>query len=145
VIKFIMISSFVLTGCSAAHVRGRPAETVQECRADFVTETKAARGGVLVGGTLGQAITSTVISAGATTAAKRGARTRYVNCLAKLGQTPETAEALIQANASTPVPHQRATTRSPASKRSVTGNSANGKNCSLELVGGTGYACVGRR
>jgi hypothetical protein len=86
VIYLCAVSAVALSGCSAAQVRGTPAQTAQECQEDWGQETRAAKSGSLTSTASAGAFLATVfVSAVATTSAKSAANDRYRACMARIG------------------------------------------------------------
>jgi len=61
VIYLCAVSAVALSGCSAAQVRGTPAQTAQECQEDWGQETRAAKSGSLTSTASAGAFLATVL------------------------------------------------------------------------------------
>lgn len=84
-LAFVAVGALVLSGCTAADLRGTPAASPEECRADWAQERRAASGGVVNTGSLGAAIATLVVSSAISADRKQAANDRFRACMARFG------------------------------------------------------------
>ena len=143
----IAATALILSGCTAADLRGTPASSPEECRADWQQERRAAGAGAVSTANAAAAIATIFVSAAISADRKQAANNRFKTCLARFGVTDiegyfgEDAEGVASAATDQRAPGRDAFNRPVSSAPSFTSSGACQPGAGV-LQGGSGY-CVG--